>query len=518
MTEKIITHREPLGKTSPKKRSAGLPEISVPVRRFPRRLAVAGRFFRALALYFNDSAAGIAHSAARKVDAVKYSRRSEKARSVLPRSAGVMILAAIAIFMVASTLFGVGLNVYLDGEPVGFVSNQRDFDEIVSGIESKASKILGYPYTVHTDVEYKFELFRRDEKLDAQAIERALFSQIHEIDQLYVLTIDGEIVGATENKEAVERVLDTMLAQKLETEADPTATAEFTRNIDINLQYTSAQNAATITTLAGRLISNIRDESFYTVEEGDLFSDIAARSGMSAEALQAMNPGVDPSQILAGEKLVVGEAIPMMSIKIVKEETYEQEIPFETEYLTSSSMWKGESYIKQSGAVGTLSLTDRVETLNGKETGRENLITEVTLEPKNKIVVSGTRSFILPVVNYQMISSRFGWRSFNGRSDLHTGIDFAARTGTTVRASYGGTVEFSGWKGNYGYCVIINHGSGYKTLYAHNSKLLVSVGDKVAQGDSIARVGSTGRSTGSHCHFEIIINGTPVNPSKYLFK
>ena len=80
----------------------------------------------------------------------------------------------------------------------------------------------------------------------------------------------------------------------------------------------------------------------------------------------------------------------------------------------------------------------------------------------------------------------------------------------------GGTVTFAGWSGTYGYLVTIDHGNGFVTYYAHNSSLLVSAGDKVYKGQTIARAGSTGRSTGSHCHFEIRVNGTRVNPAAYL--
>ncbi|MBQ9926293.1 MAG: M23 family metallopeptidase, partial [Clostridia bacterium] len=83
-------------------------------------------------------------------------------------------------------------------------------------------------------------------------------------------------------------------------------------------------------------------------------------------------------------------------------------------------------------------------------------------------------------------------------------------------ASDGGRVTYAGWKGNYGYCVFIDHGNGYTTVYAHCSKLLVKVGQSVAKGETIAKVGSTGRSTGPHLHFEIRVNGKHQNPLNYI--
>lgn len=111
------------------------------------------------------------------------------------------------------------------------------------------------------------------------------------------------------------------------------------------------------------------------------------------------------------------------------------------------------------------------------------------------------------------ISSYYGMRW--GR--LHTGIDLAARIGTNIYSYKTGKVCFSGWKGSYGNCVIIDHGKGLSTLYAHCSKLLVTKGDFVRAGTRIALMGSTGWSTGSHLHFEIRWNNIPVNPYNYIF-
>ena len=111
-------------------------------------------------------------------------------------------------------------------------------------------------------------------------------------------------------------------------------------------------------------------------------------------------------------------------------------------------------------------------------------------------------------------SSGFGYRvhPITKVYKLHTGVDIAAPIGTPMKAAADGAVIISGWKGAYGYTVVIDHGGGVSTLYGHCSRLLVSVGDEVKQGDTVARVGSTGLSTGPHAHFEKRINGRPVNP------
>ncbi len=114
------------------------------------------------------------------------------------------------------------------------------------------------------------------------------------------------------------------------------------------------------------------------------------------------------------------------------------------------------------------------------------------------------------------ISSRFGSRS-SSRSSIHTGLDISTSTGTGIRAIAPGTVTYSGMKGSYGYLIVINHGNGVESYYAHCSALYVGVGQPVDSNTTIAAVGSTGNSTGPHLHLEIRVNGTPVNPQNYLY-
>lgn len=115
-------------------------------------------------------------------------------------------------------------------------------------------------------------------------------------------------------------------------------------------------------------------------------------------------------------------------------------------------------------------------------------------------------------------SSSYGWRydPFNGNRAFHEGLDFTAMTGTPIFAAAGGIVSFSGQTNDYGNLVKIDHGIGLETRYAHASKLLVRNGQRVEKGQKIAEVGSTGRSTGPHLHYEIRLNGSPLDPRKYL--
>lgn len=133
-------------------------------------------------------------------------------------------------------------------------------------------------------------------------------------------------------------------------------------------------------------------------------------------------------------------------------------------------------------------------------------------------VYTGGR-FLWPTPSCTYVTSAFAPQRVNpvtGKLRPHTGTDIGAQYGAQIIAAAGGTVKFSGWNGGYGNCVIIDHGGGYSTLYGHMSSISLSVGQTVSAGTQVGRVGSTGNSTGPHLHFEVLINGTAVNPMQYF--
>ena len=136
---------------------------------------------------------------------------------------------------------------------------------------------------------------------------------------------------------------------------------------------------------------------------------------------------------------------------------------------------------------------------------------------EDKTTYNGTFKFPLPSGVFT-ITSYYGNRKdpFTGKTAYHSGYDFACAKGTKIYAADSGTVVIAKWNGGYGNCVMINHGGGIMTLYGHCSELLVTSGQKVSRGDVIAKVGSTGRSTGNHLHFEVRKNGSVIDPSPYI--
>ena len=213
------------------------------------------------------------------------------------------------------------------------------------------------------------------------------------------------------------------------------------------------------------------------------------------------------------------EATQAIGVKTVSVITTDTEIPFSKETVKTSKQLVGYSKVTTEGQNGISRKTESVETLNGEEISRTELSAEVIKEPVTEVTTVGTArssaeksaGFISPLKKGSFtVSAYYG----DGRG--HKGIDLAANKGTSIYAVSGGTVTYAGYDGDYGYSVIIDHGNGLKTRYAHASSLCVSKGQTVSQGEVIAYVGSTGYSTGNHLHFEVLVNGSRVNPASYI--
>jgi len=168
----------------------------------------------------------------------------------------------------------------------------------------------------------------------------------------------------------------------------------------------------------------------------------------------------------------------------------------------------------------SLGVIDFVEALQAVSQSIEDRSEKFTAM-ESMLLDSNIQAQILPEgspVTGGWTSSLFGWRTdpISGKKGFHDGIDFAGRTGSNVSSVAAGIVTWSGKDSGYGRMVEISHGNGYVTRYAHNKKNLVVVGDRVEKGQKIAVMGSSGRSTGPHVHFEVVHNGRHVNPRKFV--
>ena len=260
----------------------------------------------------------------------------------------------------------------------------------------------------------------------------------------------------------------------------------------------------------------------YKVVSGDTLSEIAIKTNIPMDKLIEMNDSLEDesSMIRPGDELVI--TVPRPKLAVVRQEQmyYEEDYEADVIYVDNDDWYTTEKKTLQEPSAGHRKVVAVVTFENEKKVAEEIIKEEVTYEAVPKIVERGTKippTYIKPISGGRM-SSGFGKRKApkRGASTYHKGVDWATPTGTAVYASCGGTVAKAGWGSGYGYVVYITHPDGRQTRYAHLSKVLVSVGQTVSQGQKIALSGNTGISTGPHLHFEMLINGSQVNPLNYL--
>ncbi len=263
-------------------------------------------------------------------------------------------------------------------------------------------------------------------------------------------------------------------------------------------------------------------EQIYEVVSGDTLSQIAERNELTLDELIAMNDTIDDasSTIRVGDELIITVPEPELSVERTEEVYYEEDYEAEIIYVDNDDWYTTQTKTLQEPSAGHRIVVADVSYRNKEEVSREILKEEITYEAVPKIVERGTKippTYIKPISGGRQ-SSGFGRRNAptRGASTYHKGIDWATPTGTAVMASSAGTVVKAGWGSGYGYVVYINHADGRQTRYGHLSKVLVTTGQTVSQGQKIALSGNTGVSTGPHVHFEILINGSQVNPLNYL--
>ena len=295
------------------------------------------------------------------------------------------------------------------------------------------------------------------------------------------------------------------------------------KDVLIAESYVAPNKIVDVETATNLVTQNRIEQKVYYVEKGDSPSVIAEKHNMGLSKLYQLNPQLQngTAVIHVGDEIVITAPEPLLKVIAKYETTYNEPILKTVVEEKDPTMYVGSSKIKEEGQDGLQNVKALITKVNGQQVASQVLDTEVLTEMQPKIRLVGTMplppkattgKFIYPLKRF-IFSSGYGyrWGSFHG------GIDLAAPRGTEIVASDGGTVIQAGWNnGGYGYMVKIQHSNGTQTLYGHMSKVTCSVGQKVAQGEKIGEVGSTGYSTGNHCHFEIYINGTRVNPTKYL--
>lgn len=290
---------------------------------------------------------------------------------------------------------------------------------------------------------------------------------------------------------------------------------EFVETVRVYENYVDASQISDVDEQVIEVTKEKESNKIYVVESGDCLSIIAMDHNTTVASIVALN-GLSSADAMIrdGQELIVAVPEPDLKIRLTVGEVYEEDFEAEPIIIENDSWYTTKEVVHEEGTTGHRERNDIVVYENGIETSRELLHQNVIVESEAAVIERGTiipPTYIKPLAGGRYTSG-FGRRW--GR--MHTGVDWACPVGTTVYASCGGTVIQASYNGGYGNNVVIQHPDGRMTRYAHNSRLLVQVGQYVEQGEPIALSGNTGRSTGPHVHFEIYINGSAVDPLKYI--
>jgi murein DD-endopeptidase MepM/ murein hydrolase activator NlpD len=421
------------------------------------------------------------------------------------------------------SLYTPATTVSYNGRTLEIVQDAAEAKKIAARVEGLTTETLGSNLAFSADsVVYTSSLVRRSEITGVEHLEKELTDEVGLVIYGYSLYIDDELVGSTQYEGALEALLDQM--RQIGVTGD-TLSVDFVEDVRIIPGYVPTNSLKNLGEIAEKINSTKVGEVTYTVVSGDTWGQIAYDHDMNNAALLELNPGYDIDRINIGDELVISREIPYLTVRVTERQNYVDEVNYDIAYVDDSSMYQGDTRVIEKGEYGTADIVADVVYVNGVETERTVLSQVMLTAPKTETRARGTKerpswmptgSFRWPA--YGRITSGFGYRNtgIRGASTYHQGIDIACGYGTTIVAADGGTVIYTGYKGAMGYTVIIDHGNGYHTYYEHCSSFLCSAGQHVYKGQGIARCGSTGVSSGPHCHFGIMKNGTYVNPLNYL--
>lgn len=386
--------------------------------------------------------------------------------------------------------------------------------------EAQVSHILACEYHYDQDLTVLPSLAKREAIQPTSGVTDALMETVPEVERVYTLTVDGVTVGACSTINDLNNALDTVKRIYVN---DNTVAVQYDSDVTLDRSYLPAWAGTTSSDQVVNALTSATAKIFpYIVQEGDTVGSVAAAFGMTEERLEALNHDL-PLPLAPGAEITVEQVGPLLTVGTVEQITSSRTIAPETQTVPDDTMYTGEERVVQPGALGEETVTTQVSCRSGQPLYRSEIHSITVTEPTSFILAMGTQPlpdlpedglFLWPVSG--TITSNYGYRFIFGEYNFHRGVDIAAPFATPIQAAADGTVTFVGERGTYGNLVIVDHHNGFVTYYGHCSGFLVQAGDTVSRGQAIALVGSTGRSTGNHCHFEVHYQGNLVNPLQYL--
>lgn len=422
------------------------------------------------------------------------------------------------------------LEVMVNGEPVGSVASEQVFEsarddvqgriQTVQDSDQDAQATMAAVTQLELDPTYTLAIGGdvMNEMEVANAILSASGGAIGEATAVY---IDGSLQFVTQDGDHLRSYLESV-KQPYEDASDPNVRVSFVHDISlVDGLYLQASMVSYSDILS--VLNEGGGARTYTAAEGDTVQTVLDATGVAWDSLAALNPdltGTD-QELAGGTEVITGVQSPnLLQVKVIRRESYTSEIPYDTVETQSSEYDFGETVVTSAGQNGLQEITQDITYIDGVQTEISTVSVETLQEPVSEYVTKGTHlksgmtanygsgEWMWPVPQYTYVSR---WMS-----SFHKGADICAAYGTPIYASDSGVVVTAGFHYSYGNYVVIDHGNGWTTLYGHMSALGCSSGQAVERGEVIGYVGSTGNSTGNHCHFEMHHNGTLVSARNFF--
>ncbi|MFT9497262.1 peptidoglycan DD-metalloendopeptidase family protein, partial [Anaerosolibacter sp.] len=410
--------------------------------------------------------------------------------------------------------------VKVNGQVIGIV---KDKEQINLEIENMKNELKEkYNKDIQTEENITFEKIKvaKEELSMLNEIRSKLYNSLEFNMTSYALNVNGATLLYLDSKESIDLLLAKLTKSQIgEKQQSDFKEIGFVEKVEIVKVTTNINNVKGLDEAFNLIIKGENEINKYKVQSGESAWTIAKKLNMNVEDIAKVNPELDMEKLQIGQEINLYIPEPYIHVKTIELASYEEKIPYETAFQETNALYTGEKKIQKQGVEGKKKVEVEIAKINGLVESENIIKEEVIQEPSKMIVLKGTkqRPITLALGEFSnpsrgRLSSRFGTRW--GRS--HEGIDIAASKGNEIKAAAGGKVTFAGTKNGYGKIVIIDHGNGLETYYAHCDTIKVKVGDKVEKGQVIATVGTTGRVTGSNLHFETRKNGKPIDPLKYV--
>ncbi len=465
------------------------------------------------------------HYISRFIEKVKKFNNRETERQV-----AIVALSALLVFVTVESTFlkENAIEVYANDTLVGIVEKDPTLDAkiMIDDVINIASEEVGSDVTLYNGDINSMKIDLKPTHADAEEMVAysdiiQSLSTVNEVKvEAYEIKINGESIGFASDLDAYNRALETYVNQfKSNKDGVEVTNIQVQDEIVLTKSPTYEYNVLTEEQMIAKFSESVVGQREHEVIAGDTIWQIAFDNGLTEQELLSLNPEVAKTgEIYPGDTVNLIKSTPRVSVTMTEVHTFTDIAYRDVEEVKNDKEYVSYKKVINEGSDGKSIFTIELKMVNGQEVKRTTLNEEILVAPVTKVIEVGTINTPAKKSSGIFITPTKGRRSdnFAARGGTHKGIDIAVPAGTPIHAADGGVVKFAGWYAAYGNLVIIDHENGYQTYYGHNSKLYVSAGDRVYQGETIAGAGSTGRSTGNHCHFEIRINGVPVNPDKYL--